>query len=198
MEQANPIIKNIARWVSTLGHPILTIPVFTIWYEFSNEPRKKAWLVSGLILGIVIVPLCLKTWYGYKKGAYSNMDISNREERKRWFRAPIIMMVLLTAALYFGFQDLRLSFGVAMLTLMLIVFKFVNQYAIKASLHVGVNAYLALVALSLDVFLCWIIAAITLVVAWSRVVLKRHTVQEVIVGAGLGSFFGAIAAYLMR
>lgn len=191
------MVHQIARWISSLGHPILTIPAFAIWFEFTHEPPEKACLVSGLIVGLVVLPLSLKTWLGYKKGAYSNMDVSNREERKRWFRAPIIMMLLLTAALYFGFHDLPLTIAVGAITVMLFAFKLVNQYAIKASLHVGVNAYLALVALSMSNLLFGIISAITLVVGWSRVVLKRHTLAEVLVGALIGAFFGAIAAHFM-
>lgn len=193
----NSMVHQIARWISSLGHPILTIPAFAIWFEFTHEPAAKAWLVSALIVGIVVLPLSYKTWRGFKKGAYSNMDVSNREERKRWFRIPIISMLLLTAAMYFGFHDLPLTIAVGAITVMLFAFKLVNQYAIKASLHVGVNAYLALVALSMNTKLFGVIGAITLVVGWSRVVLKRHTLAEVLVGALLGAFFGAVAAYFM-
>ncbi|HEX9060094.1 MAG TPA: hypothetical protein VF941_07925, partial [Clostridia bacterium] len=62
--------QNIAKCISIIGHPFVTIPAFIFIVLFSTENFLKALLLSALIVGCVIIPTSIRNYIKTKKGEY--------------------------------------------------------------------------------------------------------------------------------
>ena len=63
---------------------------------------------------------------------------------------------------------------------------FLSNFMIKSSLHTSLNCYLAGSVFIIDKGLGLALFILTLAVAWSRIILKRHTKGEVAMGFLIG------------
>src|SRR5512145_1403445 len=92
--------QKIANFISTIGHPLFTIPVYVAILMFATESFKKASFVSGLIVGFVFVPLILRMYIKSKNGTYTNFDVSDRIQRKSVFIFIIPLLIVVTFILF--------------------------------------------------------------------------------------------------
>jgi membrane-associated phospholipid phosphatase len=190
LKVSNKIIDALAKIISIVGHPLLVIPVFAIIALFKYENTQKAITLSGLIVGGLIVPMVVKMYCGYRKGTYTNFDVSDQVERKTWYSLPIILLTIFTLYLFVTEQERNLRLAILLSLILLISSKLINNY-IKISLHASFGAYIAMLAFPLlgliygSLFLLF-----ALLVACARVVLGRHTVIEVVAGLVLGLILG--------
>jgi membrane-associated phospholipid phosphatase len=67
---------------------------------------------------------------------------------------------------------------------------------IKASLHACIAFYISISFFSLSAFWGIPIFVLAIATAWSRLILGRHTVRELIVGSVIGLFFGLLSLFL--
>lgn len=179
----------LAHYISVFGNPLLTIPLYAVIALFMTEKPATAWLVSLLLLGGIVAPLLIKSYRGVKKGAYTNYDISDREQRQSWYLLPTLLLTVVTTIMYATDQSRILRLAMLFALLLFIAAQLANLY-IKVSLHVGFNAYLGFLIFPLSNKLGMGVLIFTLLLAWSRIVLKRHTWAEVISGAILGAAAG--------
>ena len=186
------IINVFAKIISIVGHPLLVIPVFAIIVLFKYENTQKATTLSGLIVGGLIVPMVVKMYRGYRKGTYTNFDVSDQAERKTWYSLPIILLTIFTLYLFVKEQERNLRLAILLSLILLISSKLINNY-IKISLHASFGAYIAMLAFQLlGIIYGSLFLLFALLVACARVVLRRHTVIEVVLGIGLGSILGLV------
>jgi len=73
----------------------------------------------------------------------------------------------------------------------------VNLY-VKSSLHVSMNIYLSFLIMPINATIGIIVLLLTGLIAWSRIVLGRHTFKEVWVGTILGLIIGLIMFVLVK
>lgn len=157
-----------------------------IWYTVSQrlflETLLLLLLFYGLIPGIYF-------FIGIKKGKFSDWDITNKTERRSIYYFAVVshlLGVLSTLYLhqYVLFRLLLVMWVVA------IVFMSVNLYW-KISVHAGINALLMLVLNEFWGFRDWSwMLFVLLLVLWSRVYLKKHTMTQVVAGAMTAYFLG--------
>jgi len=127
-----------------------------------------------------------------KKGNYTNMDVSNRNQRKSlyFFIAATILAYLLYDYLKNDAVDLIVVFLMVLLLVMQI-----SNYFIKSSMHTAFNVFVAALFFSVHPGMGIFWFGIAILVGISRIILKRHTVQEVIAGAAIASFVSFIYLY---
>ncbi|MBL7782670.1 MAG: hypothetical protein JNM22_15690, partial [Saprospiraceae bacterium] len=147
-------------------------------------------------VGGVVAPILIKSYRGVQKGEYTNYDISDRKQRQSWYVLPTLLLSVVTVALYLSGQS-RIIWLATLFALVLFVASQVVNLFIKTSLHVGFNAYLGFLALPMSKWMGLAFLLFTIPLAWSRIVLKRHTVPEVIAGAVLGVLSGWGFLYLL-
>lgn len=188
--------QKLAHYISAFGNPLLTIPLFAIIALYQTENRRTALFASLVIVGGVVVPILIKSYRGVQKGEYTNYDISNRKQRQSWYLFPTLLLALATIVLYVTHQSRDLVLGVLFALVLFIVSQVVNLY-IKTSLHVGFNVYLGFLVYPLYSKLAIGVWAFTLVLGWSRVFLKKHTLYEVLCGAGLGTLVGSFFLWIL-
>ncbi len=179
----------IAKVISTVGHPFLTVPLFAVFLLFSIESTQRAIYLSLLIVGGIFVPVGLRTLWGVRKGTYTNLDVSDQAQRQKWFVATTFLLLLVTIIVWATNQEWTLRLAMACALALLVVAQLVNR-RIKASMHLAFHAFLGFIILTLNGMagVCFLLFALPL--AWSRIHLRRHIWQEVVVGMILGTLLG--------
>lgn len=182
----------IAYLISNLAHPLITFPIFIVVKLFRNERFEKAVGISALIIVGIFVPITLKLYWGTQKGKYTNFDVSDREQRKGFFPTLIILFVLILGILYFtGQSDYILQ--PLFWALLLICICYVFNFYIKVSLHTSLTLFLGFLLIPLNFYAGMVFLFFSLFMAWSRLRLKRHTLQEILWGGLIGCSIGILS-----
>jgi len=184
----------IASFISTIGHPLFTIPVFVAIVMFMNEELKKASFISFVIIGCIFLPLVLRMYLKSKNGTYTNFDVSDRVQRKSLFSFIIPILIVVTFILFKTHQNTNLCLSVLFATILVAISQIVNLF-IKSSLHVSLNIYLSFLVMTLNFNAGIALLLFTGLLGWSRIVLRRHTLKEVLTGGGVGLIIGLIMIY---
>ncbi len=179
----------IAKYISTLGHPLLTIPLVVIVALFNFEELKRALLISLLIVGGIFIPLTIKMYKGTKDGTYTNFDISEKSQRQSWYFFALTLLAIVTIILFVTDQSQVLRLNMLFAFILLLTSKLMN-YFIKSSLHVSLNVFLAFSILPMSVLVGILLFVFVILISWSRLELKRHTVKEILAGAFIGFAIG--------
>lgn len=185
----------IANIISTIGHPLLTIPIFVVIILFKYEDLQRAFLISALILGCVFIPLTIKMYCGSRNGTYTNFDISDKTERQNWYLIVLILLFIMTSILFLTNQPRGIKYNALFFLLLLFIAKMGN-YFIKTSLHVSLNIFLSFLIMQIDLMLGLSFLVFVFPIAWSRLILQRHTLKEIIYG-GLNGLTIGILSFLM-
>lgn len=180
--------KVLAEIISYIFHPVVfafLLP-FIIIYEFRENPLYALkWTVfSSFFIGVVVFLILFQI----RKGRYSDVDISKREERYSFYEILYFLVFLYFVAAVFlkgiFFPLSIIAFGVMM---GIVIFNFAN-YFLKASVHTAVAcAYVTTLAIIYGgkalLFTFWIVP----LVVWARLYLKKHSIWEAIAGGAIGT-----------
>ena len=186
--------KKIAQIISFAGHPLLTIPLYVLFVMFSLEDIKKAFFNSALIIGCFFIPLILRLYLKSRNGSYTNFDVSDRKQRKSIFFFIIPILSIVTFIAYITGQSTNLCLSLLFGLVLVFVAQFVNLY-IKSSMHVSFHLYLSFLVMILNYPIGIIMLLISVPIAWSRIVLGRHTLKETMVGGVIGLLVGILMIY---
>jgi membrane-associated phospholipid phosphatase len=189
--------KIIAKYISFIGHPLLTIPVFVTFVMFAFMDFKKAAFVSLIIIGCIFVPLILWMYIKSKNGSYTNFDVSNRNQRKSLFFFLLPLLIIAIIILYKTGQSKNIYISVFFVLVITLVSQIVNLY-VKSSLHVSLNIYLSFVIMPINYQIGFILFILTGLIGWSRIILGRHTLKEVLFGAAIGLIISLIMFFVER
>lgn len=186
--------RSIAKYISIIGHPFVTIPIFLIIILFAREGIDNPKTLATMIIGGIFAPIALVTYIRVKKGKYTNLDVSDRRQRQRWFLLTTALVLIVTALLWITRQDLLVCIAMTTSLFLMIVSQLVNT-VIKASMHVAYHTFLGFVIFFLSPVAGSIFLLFLPLLAWSRVYLGRHTKAEIASGFALGAIFGIIFLY---
>ena len=186
----------IASYISVIGHPLLTIPIFTIIALFTYEKFQRALLHSSLILVCIFLPLTLKMYLKSKNSSYTNFDVSNKTQRQSWYIFALSLLLIVTIILFVTEQPRTLSLSV-LFSLILLVTSQIMNYFIKSSLHVSLNIFLSFLIMPMNLIIGLLFIAFTIFIAWARLTLKRHTVKEIITGFIIGLTIGISSLFFI-
>ena len=180
---------SVARWISILGHPFVLIPLLVAAVTARSMPPERVALIVGIVLLVSVVPMLLLMSRRVRSGAWTNYDVSVREQRSGMYPVAMAIAGVTTLVLLVVGTPRPVMYGVAA-TLVLIVIASVVNLWLKISLHVAFAVFTAASLVSLG----WGVTAggllLALAIAWSRLELGRHTWPEVIGGALLGAVVG--------
>jgi hypothetical protein len=186
--------QKAANLISTLGHPLFTIPTYVIIIMFSTENFEKAAFISSLIVGCVFVPLILRLFIKSKNGTYTNFDVSDRKQRKTMFVFIIPFLITVTFILFITHQNKNLCLSLLFASLLALISQAVNFF-IKSSLHVSLHIYLSFLVMAINFEIGIVLFLFTGLLGWSRLVLGRHSLKEILVGGVIGLSIGLTMFY---
>lgn len=183
--------QRIARWVSVIGHPFLLMPLLTGLIAYRLLPPHEALVAECIALGVVIVPAAIFTFIKVKQGAWNNLDVSDPAHRSQFYGMLMALLALLTALAWVADVPRSIAFGTTAVLSLVALASVLNKH-IKASLHTGFSVFVTCVMYLIHPPLVLLALLLSVAVAWSRIVLRRHTLREVILGAALGTLVGGL------
>ncbi|MGZ5197199.1 MAG: phosphatase PAP2 family protein [Kaistella sp.] len=188
---SKPVI-GISKFISNFFNPLTSLLIFFIYFSSKNFSAATALQTFLPILVLIVSPIVIWIIWNVKNGNYSNLDVSNRNQRKSlyFFISGCIGVYLIYYYITTGTADVLMIF----LMFLLLVLQFSN-YFIKSSMHTAFNVFVAALFFSENPLLGIIWAVIAALVGITRVILGRHTAKEVITGAALAALVSFIYLY---
>lgn len=180
-----------AKIITFLLHPavLVTPAVFVVIYGAgSSFSEAVLWSVVSLIFVLLI---SLYILIGVRLKVFTNFDVSKREQRV--FLFPVILaagIVFLFSLIYFN-GPRSLLYALAYFIISVGILGIVTL-KIKASVHVGAltAAIISSIYFFGDRYLFLLI--LIPIMAWARIIERRHTLRETVVGFLLGLFLALI------
>jgi membrane-associated phospholipid phosphatase len=170
-------------WLSRVFHPFI-VSVVTLWLVMKLSGYN--WLISTLwtllSFAIVILPTLLFILARVRRGRYKDIDVSMREDRPMLYAISgtcmilsIILLVIFQAPVI-AQKTLQAGF------ISIVMGSLVNKFFNKVSLHVLAVAGCAVVLFFVAPIASIALGIVSLLIAWSRLYLSRHTLPEVVWG----------------
>ena len=179
-----------AHAVSLLGYPYILIPLSIALTVASGPGELNDILPLLAVLAVVFGVVSVVTWRGVRSGRFSNFDVSTRTERGGFYRLLLMAMVGVSLYLYFTQPHHPALRGLITATVLLAVCSLLNR-KLKVSLHAAFAFFAAAFPWVVAPLLSGVLLVFAVAVCWSRLVLKRHVLSEVLVGSALGIVAGA-------
>lgn len=190
-------MKLFPKIINVILHPVtITIPgVFLIVYKNTGSINDGFWWTFISLIFSAIVSLFVL--YGVRKGFFTNLDVSNRRQRIILYPVIILVVILFSGFVYLVQGPKVLIEASLLIIASLIILDIINT-KIKVSGHVGVvSAFVTGLVYAYGGISFFALALIPLV-AWARIVEKRHTLQETIVGALSGIVLSLLAIFIVQ
>jgi len=185
----------VARSLSILGHPLVVVPVAVATLVL-HENTSSAVSIVSMICGIAGVVLAFSFWQ-VRRGHWQHIDASARAERRSLNLFLAIVLFLGAAAAFYQLPGPGLSLGLLLSGLLIVAVMCVSLW-VKLSLHASFAAFAVLLLWPLKLWCVALASLAALGICWSRVVLGRHTIVEVLGGSFLGGLFGACFWLVLR
>lgn len=179
----SPGLLKLARILGLVFHPFLVSPlaiVLLLWLELKSVTEGLKW--AGICSGFVVLPALLYLRIKLKSRAFSDSDVSVREERFGFYLFGGACMLTCCAALVvLHAPKLLLSGAIAGLSGLVVAYV-VNRFWTKLSIHAGVMAGTATAVSFTSLPLGGILFGLTLIVCWARWISGQHTLVQLSLG----------------
>jgi membrane-associated phospholipid phosphatase len=184
-----PLVTLAARALSVLGHPGLLVPAaVAVGASAAGAPPRLLPVALGTALAVVVIVGLYSLWQ-VRAGRWAHIDASHPRERSQ---LNLLLVPLLGGAamlLWSLGQPLPVALGPLAAALLVLLAHLLQRW-LKVSLHAAFAVFAAaLVWPHLGLTLATVVLAAG--VAWSRLVLRRHTLAEVLLGLLFGAAGGA-------
>ncbi len=174
----------IARVVSMVGHPFVMIVLLVLVLSWTMD-RAAAWRITGFVAVMGLIPIGVLRWRRFPSRRKQTTEASASTDRPILYFS--LFAVLLLSSVYFHFVEHSafLVRGTAVTALMSGAAAVVNRW-IRLSLHLAFAVYSGLILARIHPGYGLPILILAPWLAWSRLVLLRHTLPEVLGGSVLG------------
>ncbi len=181
-----------SRFISNFFNPINSLCLYFISHSYLNYSLRTALSEFLPMLLILILPVILWISWNVRKGKYTNMDVSNRKQRHSLYLVVVAAAVCYLIINYLIDQQVDV---VVLFLLLLLILMQISNFFIKSSMHTSLNVYTAALFFVLSPLAGagWFIIAV--LVGLTRVILKRHTAREVIMGSVLAAVVSFMYLY---
>ncbi|AZB32644.1 phosphatase PAP2 family protein [Chryseobacterium bernardetii] len=191
-EKKSSLFHKTSKVISDFFNPLVSLIIFFVYMSAREYTFKESLVYFFPLLLMIIAPVVIWLVWNVKTGRYTNMDVSNRIQRKTLyvFIATCLIIYLIFNYIRNGYIDLVLLF-----ILILLFALQISNFFIKSSMHTAFNIFVAALFFTLDwkIGLVWL--GIASLVGLTRIILKRHTVKEVFIGAGIAFMVSFIYLY---
>jgi hypothetical protein len=179
------MLNLFARFISFVFNPyflMIPLPYLLVVRQTGDPEYALKWSVFTIFF---LLAVGLSVYISVRRGYFSDLDISKREQRPKFFSLIAIFALIYFIALFYFKGPLALFVALGGIFFSIFVFSFINT-KIKASIHVAsITALIfSFSVLYNGVFLLLLI--LIPLIGWSRMKVHRHTRDEVIAGAAAG------------
>ena len=178
-------------------HPLVVAPLalFTV-QRISGATSLQASLWTLFACGTTLLPIFAFIQFRVQRGRYEDWDVSEREDRHLLYIMAGLSVAALLAALAALPAPRVVWWSIVTALSAISVGAFVNLLVHKVSLHVLTDAACATFLLFLWPSAGALLLFLSVLVAWSRVYLGRHTVPDVLWGFSVGVLCSALVFWL--
>ncbi len=188
----NSLLTVSSRLVSNIFNPLTSLLLYFVYFSYQHYTWKETAERFWPILLIVALPVSVWIVWNVRKGNYSNLDVSNRNQRKSLY--VVIAIVMLMYLLIYYMMNGEVDYIMLHLLILLFLMQ-ISNYFIKSSMHTAFNVITAAFFFTQNTWLgvFWLMLAVA--VGLSRIVLKRHNLSEVLMGGFLAAVVSAFYIY---
>lgn len=188
----NSLLTVSSRLVSNIFNPFTSLLLYFVYFSYQHYTWKETAERFWPILLIVALPVSVWIVWNVRKGNYSNLDVSNRNQRKSLY--VVIAIVMLMYLLIYYMMNGEVDYIMLHLLILLFLMQ-ISNYFIKSSMHTAFNVITAAFFFTQNTWLgvFWLMLAVA--VGLSRIVLKRHNLSEVLMGGFLAAVVSAFYIY---
>ena len=173
----------IARYLSNILSPVtVSLPFVFLVAFYHAQSILMALLYTCLILVFLTFGPMVYVLVGVRKGKLTDADVSVRSQRFGPFLFGIISALIGLAVLFFTHSPKNLQ-TLLLITVISGIVMFIITLWWKISIHASSLAAAATLLTALYGRLMLIAFVLLIVVCWSRVILRRHTLGQVIAGS---------------
>lgn len=178
-----------ARTLSIVGHPALLMPVaVTAGASGAGAPPQLLRIALSTAVAVAVIVGLYSLWQ-VRAGRWVHVDASLPRERSQLNLFLAALLCAAAALLWALGQSPAAAWG-PLLAALLVLLTHALRHRLKVSLHAAFAVFAAAL-LWPHPYATLAIGLLALGVAWSRLVLRRHTPAEVLIGMLLGLAFGA-------
>ncbi|MEY8759990.1 phosphatase PAP2 family protein [Chryseobacterium tongliaoense] len=193
MEEKQPsLINKISKVISDFFNPLVSLFIFFVYMSVQEYTLKDSLFYFLPILLMIMLPVIIWIVWNVKTGRYTNMDVSNRVQRKTLY--IFIAACVIIYITYNYFRNGYIDFVMLFILILLFALQISNLF-IKSSMHTAFNVFVAALFFALNWKMGIIWLGIAVLVGVTRVILKRHTVKEVFMGAGIAFLVSFLYLY---
>jgi membrane-associated phospholipid phosphatase len=185
-------VLKVSKLISGFFNPMNSLVIYFIVFSVRNFTLSEATHNFLPIFLITIVPISSWIIYNVRTKKYTNLDVSDRKQRKSlYFFIEGVMLVYL---FFVYLKHERIDMVLLFLLILLIVLQ-ISNYFIKSSMHMAINLFIAALFFAVSPLygLIWLIFSI--LVGISRIILKRHSLAEVLSGAAIAGIVSFVYLY---
>jgi len=183
------MLNGIARALSILGHPLLSLPVAALLLAAHRGAGPARLSALALALGAIAAGVMGYSRWQVRRNRWRHVDASGRGERRTLNRFLLVLFAVAATAVWAWSPQREFALGLA-LSALLVAAAMVSTRWCKLSLHVAFAMYAAVLLLQLSWLACAAGVGFALAVAWSRLVLDRHAPRDLAAGAIAGALAG--------
>jgi membrane-associated phospholipid phosphatase len=193
MEEKQPSITHkISKIISDFFNPLVSLFIFFIYLSARNYSFHDSLTYFIPILLMIIIPIVAWLTWNVKTGRYTNMDVSNRVQRKTLY---VFIGACVVAYIAYNYAKNGYIDFVMLFILILLLAMQISNFFIKSSMHTSFNIFVAALFFNINIKMGIIWLGIATMVGITRVILKRHTVKEVLMGAGIAFMVSFLYLY---
>ena len=177
----------LARVISFISSPIIVIGLSLFYVIFRSSPDITS-ASSWFFLSVALIGLAPSLYILLAKrgGHIKDIRLSERQDRFGPFIVACLGIIITILVFYrLDAHDKILLFLMSGLIILLIA-AIVTLFW-KISIHSAAITSIVMTMNMLSAFSFWPLFALPILVMWSRVALRRHTLSQVVAGAGLST-----------
>ena len=180
--------------LSTALNPLFSLLFFFGFYAYEKMESAAALKNLFWMMLLVVIPIFGWISWNVKTGRYTNMDVSDRKQRNSLYLFNFTTMAVYITFLHFTNQNFDFILINIFLLILMMTMHFSNFF-IKSSMHTAFNVFVSVLFFNLNPYfgLGWLI--LTALLGFSRVILKRHTIKEVIMGTTIAAIVSIVYLY---
>lgn len=178
--------------ISDFFNPLTSLFLYFLYSSYENYSVQETFRRFLPLFLLTALPISIWIFWNVKTGKYSNMDVSNRVQRKSLY---FFIIAAIAGYLLYDFAVNKNADLIMVFIMVLLIVMQISNYFIKSSMHTAFNLFVAALFFSSNPILGMVWFFITIIVGISRVILKRHTVGEVLSGALIAGFISFIYLY---
>jgi hypothetical protein len=185
----------MARWISIIGHPFTFVVLLVSTASWNLHGSHRAIRTTCIVIGAVLIPLGLFIWNRYSTGRWQTVDASAPEDRPALYTVSFALLIPLGFYFLYGERAAEMMRGFAAVAILIGVAAALNRW-IKLSAHLTMATFAAVIITRLVPNFGWALIAFLPTLGWSRLILSRHSISEVIGGFLLGLAVASFTLWL--